>query len=68
MSLTLSVNGTPHELPSDATLLDLLLKLDVAGAQVALEINGRLLPRTQWDGHTLNSGDSIELVTLVGGG
>lgn len=68
MSLTLSVNGQAHELPSGALLPDLLTDLGVSCTQVALEINGELLPRAQWETHPLASGDKIELVTLVGGG
>ncbi len=68
MSLTLAVNGKSQEVPTGSLLPDLLKTLGLADAQVALEINGELIPKRNWPVRELSAGDRIEVVTLVGGG
>jgi len=68
MSLTLAVNGKPQEVPTGSLLPELLKTLGLADAQVALEINGELVPKRKWPVRELSAGDRIEVVTLVGGG
>lgn len=36
--------------------------------QIAVEVNCQLIPREEFDNHTLAEGDSVEIVTLAGGG
>lgn len=62
------VNGVPHPLGDDEGVLGLLRRLELEPAQVALELNGALLPRARWEDAPLASGDRLEIVTLVGGG
>lgn len=35
---------------------------------IAIECNGQILPKSQYDTKTLVDGDSIEIVSFVGGG
>jgi sulfur carrier protein len=62
------VNGTPHDVPPATTVADMLGRLQVAGRPVAVEVNLRLVPRERHGEHTLEDGDRLEIVTLVGGG
>ena len=62
------VNGAPQPLGDGEGVLVLLRRLELEPAQVALELNGTLLPRTLWDEARLAPGDRLEIVTLVGGG
>ncbi len=36
--------------------------------RVAVELNGDILPKTQYDSTVLHDGDSVEVVSFVGGG
>ena len=36
--------------------------------RVAVELNGDILPKVQYDGTILHDGDSVEVVSFVGGG
>jgi len=62
------VNGAPRELPAGTSVADLLAALDVASERVAVERNGRIVPRRAHPETVLEEGDRVEVVTLVGGG
>ena len=47
---------------------DLLRKLELDRARVAVEHNRRVVPRAEHAGLLLNHGDQLEIVTFVGGG
>ena len=36
--------------------------------RVAVELNGEILPKTQYESTVLQDGDSVEIVSFVGGG
>ncbi len=36
--------------------------------RVAVELNGDILPKAQYDSTVLHDGDSVEIVSFVGGG
>ena len=36
--------------------------------RVAVELNGDILPKVQYDNAVLKNGDSVEIVSFVGGG
>lgn len=64
---SLEVNGEVKK--TDAgTVEDLLKELGLVGQAVAVEVNQTVVPKKQHGEATLNDGDKIELVTLVGGG
>lgn len=63
-----TVNGTPRTVPAGATAHDLVVALGLAGRPLAVEIDGRVVPRARLAGCMLASGSVIEIVTLVGGG
>ena len=62
------VNDAPTELNDGATIVDLLRQLAVPGTRVAIEVNRRLIRRADHAATTLQVGDVVEVVTLVGGG
>jgi sulfur carrier protein len=66
--LRLSVNGDPLVLSTGRTVADLLSHLGLKGQVVAVEVNRQLVPKKQHDATTLNPGDAVEVVKLVGGG
>ncbi len=46
----------------------LLEALDLAPGQVAIEINGRIVPRAEFPSLALKADDRVEIVRFVGGG
>jgi sulfur carrier protein len=62
------VNDAELDLPSPATVSDLLARLDIASTRVAVEVNRQLVRRAEHPTKPLEDGDRIEVVTLVGGG
>ena len=66
--MTVSVNGEPRELPDGATIADLLEALQIRVKHVAVERNLEVVPRAEHGSTALEEGDSLEVVTLVGGG
>lgn len=65
--LHITVNGVPHTVPPGTTVRGLLDLLGIRGT-AAVERNLALVPRAQHAQTSLASGDSLEVVQLVGGG
>jgi thiamine biosynthesis protein ThiS len=65
--MNILVNDTATEVPTGATVADLLQLLDKQ-QHVAVELNMEVVPRRTHAEVQLTDGDSVELVTLVGGG
>lgn len=66
--MEIQVNGQPQTVPEDATVAWLIAHLKREPKFLAVERNRELVPRTQHAECTLQAGDQIEIVTLVGGG
>lgn len=64
----LTVNGAPLEVNGDMTLPDLLDTLNLTNHPCAVEVNASLVPHDQRKEFVVRDGDSVEVVTLVGGG
>ncbi|MEB3295707.1 MAG: sulfur carrier protein ThiS [Synechococcales bacterium] len=67
-TVTLRVNGAEKSCPGSTNLPSLLQQLGVNPRLVAVEYNGEILHRQFWEGTTLQEGDRLEIVTIVGGG
>jgi sulfur carrier protein len=66
--IQLIVNGEERQVASGTTIAGLLTELKMQPRLVAVERNRDLVPRGQHAACTLEPGDQIEIVTLVGGG
>jgi sulfur carrier protein len=62
------LNGETRELPAALSVLGLLDELELDPGRVAVELNRRILKRSEFERVTVTSGDRIEVVTFVGGG
>lgn len=67
-TMQLTINGEAKTCPGVATITDLIGHLELSGRRVAVEVNKQLVPRAQHAEHRLADGDTVEIVTLVGGG
>jgi sulfur carrier protein len=63
-----SLNGEPHQVPTGATVADLVAGLGRDPRTVAVERNGGLVPRAQFGATPLEAGDRLEVVHFVQGG
>ncbi|SIS42224.1 sulfur carrier protein ThiS [Neptunomonas antarctica] len=66
--MKLEVNGEITQLNEGASLHDLVIKLDIVGQRIAIEVNQEIVPRSQHALHKLNAGDKVEVVRAIGGG
>ena len=65
--IEITVNGQTREVQAE-TIGQLLVEMGLAGRPVAVECNRELVPARAHGDTRLQSGDALELVTLVGGG
>ena len=63
----LKINGEPQE-AAGQTLAAYLAAAGYAEARVAVGRNGEIVPRAQYAECVLQDGDSLEIVSFVGGG
>ncbi len=66
--IEITANGVARRVREGITLAALLTSLDLPLARVAVEHNGRIVPKERLNEVVLSAGDRLEVVTLVGGG
>lgn len=66
--ISLEVNGKKVDLDGPTPLVSYLRGLGVDPRAVAVEHNGTILERSAFDTTTLEAGDRVEIVRMVGGG
>lgn len=66
--MEITVNGKPRQLSDNCTLTQLVEHLDLSGKRIAIEHNGDIAPRSQFNHILLAEGDRLEIVVAVGGG
>ena len=66
--IEITVNEQPRSVQPSTTLAQLLVQLEILSPAIAVEVNHQLRPRDKFDCTVLEAGDSVEIVTLVGGG
>ena len=62
------INGRDVELAGPTRLTDYLADLAIDPRAVAVELNERILERSELGGAVLDQGDVVEIVKMVGGG
>ena len=67
--MNISINGNTKQLDGEnMTISDLIVTLNLVDKRLAIEKNGEIVPRSQFDAAILNDGDKLEIVGAVGGG
>jgi len=66
--ITLYVNGELHTCPPQTRLPDLIEQLGLNPRLIAVEYNGEILHHQFWAETEVQTGDRLEIVTIVGGG
>ena len=67
-TLKITVNDAPRTIPEGTSVEALLGLLGLQPRFLAVELNRRVVPRSEHRQTMLAEGDQIEIVTLVGGG
>ena len=65
--IMVKINGTEYDL-AGKTFAQYLAGSGYDPKRIAVERNGELLPKAQYDSVILADGDSLEVVSFVGGG
>nr|CRF40208.1 Thiamin biosynthesis protein S [Laurencia snackeyi] len=66
--LTIFINGDPFNCDSSMSLTDILLYLNIDLDNVVVEYKDQIIDKKRFNTLFLKSNDSIELITIVGGG
>jgi sulfur carrier protein len=66
--ITVQLNGKNTGFQGSTTVTALLDSLNISAQQVAVAINGEVLPRDAWALTEIRDGDAVEIVRAVGGG
>jgi len=66
--IQITINGAARQIQQTLNLTQLLVEMQLAGKRVAVERNGEIVPRSQYDATALQANDQLEIVVAVGGG
>ena len=67
-TVQITLNGEPQELPAGLSVTALLAHLQIHQRAVAVERNRKVVRRAEHDQTLIAAGDTIEIVSFVGGG
>ena len=62
------INGQKKEISAAQSLREIVSRFSSNPAALIAEVNGTIVKKAQWDAVSVNDGDTIELVSFVGGG
>ena len=67
--MLITINGKPRSFDTaNLSVAELVQHLELVGKRLAIERNGEIVPRSQFDVTPLADGDKLEIVGAVGGG
>ena len=67
--MQVTLNGSMHRFdPPPATVAELVRALKLEGKRIAVEMNGEIVPKSQYAQTPVTAGDKLEVVAAVGGG
>ena len=62
------LNGEGIRMPLGATVADLIRLLELPEDSVAVELDRRIVRRSEWAAQQIKPGAAVEIVQIVGGG
>ncbi len=66
--MTITLNGQKREVPDSITVLGLLEHLNIQQQRVAVERNEEIVKKALYAETVIREGDSLEVVSFMGGG
>ena len=67
-TITVNANGRSSVLQQGSSIADLLQSFEISPARVVVQLDGTIVPRSEFAQTVLRDGCQLEIVTLVGGG
>ncbi|HEX4080583.1 MAG TPA: sulfur carrier protein ThiS [Rhizomicrobium sp.] len=68
MGFSLRINGESHQLDGPLSVRELVARLGLDPARIAVERNLEIVPRSAYATQQVNEGDRLEIVHFIGGG
>ncbi|KHL18945.1 sulfur carrier protein [Mumia flava] len=66
--MSVQVNGEDRDLATPITVADLLVALALPRRDVAVAVDGAVVPRSTWESAIVDEESEVEVVTAVQGG
>ncbi len=66
--MNITLNGEKKTVPENITVRGLLEQLGIQHQRVAVELNESIVKKDQYDATAIREGDSLEVVSFMGGG
>ena len=66
--ITVRINGQPEIFPSSLSVSTFLKEKGYRPGRVAVEQNGSIVPKREYESRLIEDGDILEVVSFVGGG
>ena len=68
MTYSFKINGFTYLYASKLTVLELINYLGFNKQVIVIDYNGYILEKTLWDSTSLQNKDSVEILSIAGGG
>ena len=68
MTVSITVNDERYKFDNKMTIDVLLESFDMDRSKIAVELNLKIVPKSEYTSTALNDGDQLEIVHFVGGG
>ena len=67
-TITLAINGETRSVQGVSHVRELIRHLGIGEDGIAVELNGNIIRRRDWEHTPVADGDRVEIVQFVGGG
>lgn len=64
----ITMNGKKYPLENSKTLKEVLDEFGITPSQMAIELNGEIIPHNKIEQNIIEADDRIEIIQFVGGG
>ena len=66
--MNILLNNKPEVLFEDSTIKNLLEKKNIKNKYYAIEVNKKIIPKSDHEIYVIKDGDRVEIITAIGGG
>ena len=67
-TMKVQVNNKEVEITPDSTLTQLTAQLELPVQGIAIAVNNKMIPRTEWEGFILHENDNLVIIKAACGG
>lgn len=66
--MKVQVNNKEVEIQSNSTLIELTAQLELPLVDIAIAVNNKMIPRTEWESLSLRENDNLVVIKAACGG